>query len=90
MSDAPKHTYEVTLNVGGPDWERVAREIERLADHVRKHGPVCNLAGGGGGVGYYVVVEHYPDVTEDSHAKALVEWLERQRAERRDLPEVTT
>lgn len=70
----PAHTFELTVRVGSCDWELLVDELERTAQHVREHGPTCNLVSGGAGRTCSVHVEHHPDVTEESFRQALNKW----------------
>lgn len=80
----PSPTFELTVKVGSCDWSLVVEELERTAQHVREHGPTCNLVSGGAGRTCSVQVVHHQEVTEQSYRAALHAWWQDGKAQRDD------
>lgn len=75
---APKPTFTVEISVGGCEWERVAEELIRAAEHVRECGTACNRVWGGAGThGHVHIVQR--DVTEAQYSEELDSWWQAQK-----------
>lgn len=84
LKDAPppQHAFELRVHVGGEDWEMTLRELERLVDHVRGHGPACNISSGGGGTSSQVSVGKR-DVSPEQYRDELEAWMLQRRRDRK-------
>jgi hypothetical protein len=78
--DAPKHAFEITLQVGANDWESAKHVLLRLADHAASYGPdTGNMITAGAGQSGHVAIERR-DVTPEQHAAELEAYLEAEHA----------
>ena len=79
--EVPKHAFELTVCVGGEDWEHTVRELERLTSHIRRHGPECNMSSGGAGTASHVYIETR-DISPDAFEVELEAWSQQRQSER--------
>ncbi len=82
MSDKtkpPKPAYTVEISVGGCEWERVAAELLRAAEHVVEHGPDCRSVWGGAGTHGHVHITRR-DVTPEQYNAELSAWFESTKS----------
>ena len=78
-STVPAHPFEVRINIGGDDWDYVLRTMERLAEHLREHGPECGMCSGGAGGSHSVSIAKRNISVEEFHAE-LQAWHSKLRA----------
>ena len=85
MSDTrpPRHAFELEIRIGGEDWASTMRELERFTAHVRKHGPDCSLASGGGGTSGDIRIDAR-DITPKAYREELDVWWKQQRRDRKE------
>lgn len=75
---APQHPFEVTIKIGGEDWEYVTRVMHELAIHLEAHGSECTMCSGGAGGSHSVSVAKR-DISKEEFRKELMEWFETTR-----------
>lgn len=73
LGPAPRHAFEVTIKIGGDDWEYVLRAIKELAQYLEDHGPECKLLSAGAGGCHHVHIETRDIAPEDYHME-LMRW----------------
>jgi len=76
--EPPDHAFELVISVGGETWPRTVAELQRLTDHVAKHGPECNLVSGGGGCAEVRIRRR--DVTPENYQRELAAWVDAYHA----------
>lgn len=74
----PRHAFELTVKIGGDDWDYVLRVMAELADHLQEHGPECSMCSGGGGGCHSVHIERR-EVSPEEYHRELQEWMARTR-----------
>lgn len=74
----PQPAFTVEISVGACDWERLAVELVRAAEHVQEHGQHCNRVWGGAGTHGHVHITTR-DVTPEQYNRELSEWLHAPR-----------
>ena len=74
----PQHPFEVTIKIGGEDWEYVTRVMQELAVHLEAHGPECTMCSGGAGGSHSVSIAKR-DISKAEFRKELMEWFETTR-----------
>jgi hypothetical protein len=74
--ELPPHAYEVTIRIGGDDWEYVERALAEISTHLPDHGPDCNMCSGGAGGSHSVSVVTR-DVTPEQFRAELEKWRQR-------------
>lgn len=70
---APKHPFEVTIQIGASDWPEVLRVVTELAIHLEQHGPECNQISGGFGGCHSVHVERR-EISAADYRNELSAW----------------
>ena len=78
----PHKAFEIRVSVSAHRWEDVADEVERIADHLREHGPICNSVAGGH-VSHTVEVRHDPAMTIERNHAELEAWATARSEARR-------
>jgi hypothetical protein len=73
MKKPPQHAYEVTVQIGGNDWEYVLRTMDELTDYLREHGPNCSVISGSWGGCHSVHIQHR-DVSPDQYRSELDQY----------------
>lgn len=69
----PQHAFEVTIKIGGNDWDYVLRTMRELATHLEDCGPACSSASGGWDGCHSVNVAQH-DVTPEQYRNELMVW----------------
>lgn len=72
----PKRKYTLRMSIGGDEWEDVFRALREAMEHVSEAGPNCRTVSGGVSAGYFVEVEHHPEMTREKYHEELDSYLE--------------
>ncbi len=77
--NAPKRAFELIVTIGADTWADALVEMDRLADHIREHGPRCHVVSGGCSSGAYVDIRHDPTMTPERYVEELTAYLKSRR-----------
>jgi hypothetical protein len=69
----PKHPFELTIRIGGNDFDYVKRTAQDIATHIAECGENCSLASGGWGGCHSVDIEKR-DITPEAYRAELEAW----------------
>lgn len=74
----PRRCYTLRINVGGDSWEDVIRSLREAESRVQEAGPDCKTVSGGVSAGYFVEVEHHPEMTGEKYHEAIDVYRQSQ------------
>lgn len=75
----PRHAFEVTIKIGGDDWDYVRRAAQDIADHIGERDAQFSGLSSGGAGGCHSIDVALRDVTPEAYHKELQEWMEKTR-----------
>lgn len=79
----PRHAFELSIKIGGDDWDYVLRSIRELAVHLENCGPDCGMSSGGCGGSHSVDIQKR-DVAPEQYHRELMIWAGHLSAD--DVP----
>ena len=71
MADRLRRKYDITIEIGGDEWEDAQNEIERVLQHITEHGPECSLVSGGCSTSAIVTILFNPAMTHERYFEEL-------------------
>lgn len=74
----PQHAFEVTIRIGGNDWDYVLRTMDELAYHLKDHGSECGISSGGWNGSHSVDIAKR-EISPDEYRAELAEWMDNAR-----------